>query len=196
MTHLTFLNVGGNSKQIPVPAQYAGWNHHLLDIDASKSPDILADARDLLKSKSNQYDAVYCSHNLEHYYEHDAVTVLKGFLHVLKDQGHAYIRVPDIAQVMALCVEKSLDINDVLYQSKMGPIRVSDIIYGYQDKIESSGEEFFAHKFAYTAKSLEKCLTDVGFSTVAIAKGALEISAIAFVKPPTEQQLKQFDILS
>lgn len=194
MSQYKVLNVGGNSKDIPLPDCYQGWEHHLLDIDASKKPDIVADARNLTVIEPNLYDAVYCSHNLEHYYEHDAVNVLKGFLHVLKSDGHAYIRVPDITQLMQTCIDKKLDIIDVLYQSPMGPIRVCDVLYGHQGKIEASGEEYFAHKFAYSQQSLGLLLESVGFATVALAKGPLEVSAIAFVSTPTEEQLEQFNI--
>src|SRR5438093_11913770 len=86
------LNVGGNSKAIPIPAHYATWNHLLLDIDPRGDPDVLCDARELDSLEAEQYEAVYCSHNLEHYYKHDGAKVLKGFLHVLKPQGFAEIR--------------------------------------------------------------------------------------------------------
>ena len=194
MTQSKVLNVGGNSKEILLPEYYAGWDQHLLDIDARQKPDILADARELTEQPANQYEAVYCSHNLEHYYAHDAIKVLNGFINVLKDDGHAYIRVPDIAKLMQVVVEKNLDVMDVLYQSAMGPIRVCDVLYGHQGQIEASGQEYFAHKFAYTAQSLEQVLKQVGFNTVAIAYGSLEISAIAFVQQPTQEQLQQFGI--
>ncbi len=67
----TVLNVGGNSKAIALPPQYAGFEHLLLDIDPSGSPDIVCDARELATLDAGQSDAVYCSHNLEHYYRHD-----------------------------------------------------------------------------------------------------------------------------
>jgi hypothetical protein len=39
------LNVGGNSKAIPLPPHYAEFEHLLLDIDPKGSPDIVCDAR-------------------------------------------------------------------------------------------------------------------------------------------------------
>lgn len=194
MAQKKVLNVGGNSKEIPLPRYYDGWEHHLLDIDPSTSPDIVADARNLIETKQREYDAVHCSHNLEHYHSHDAFKVLKGFLHVLKKNGHAYIRVPDIAQVMTRCVEEKLDVMDVLYNSAMGPIRVCDVLYGHQGQIARSGDDYFSHKFAYTKQSLEKLLLQVGFSTVAMANGPLEISAIAFVQTPNHEELMHFNI--
>ena len=83
--HEKGLNVGGNSKTISLPPQYADFEHILLDIDPKGSPDIVCDARDLEELEAGQFDAVYCSHNLEHYYRHEVKRVLAGFLHVLKD---------------------------------------------------------------------------------------------------------------
>ena len=42
------LNVGGNSRQIPLPPQYAGFEHLLLDIDPRGAPDIVCDARQMM----------------------------------------------------------------------------------------------------------------------------------------------------
>lgn len=60
------LNVGGNSKTIPLALQYAEFEHLLLDIDPKGAPDIVCDARQLTTLDASQFDAVYCSHNLEH----------------------------------------------------------------------------------------------------------------------------------
>ena len=59
------LNVGGNNKGIPLPPQYAEFEQTLLDIDPRGSPDIVCDARNLTTLDGGQFDAVYCSHNLE-----------------------------------------------------------------------------------------------------------------------------------
>src|SRR5438045_1858589 len=90
------LNVGGGSKEIPLPPHYADWEHVLLDIDPTAKPDVVCDARGLSALPAAEYDAIYCSHNLEHYYKHDGIKVLRGFMHVLKPNGFAEIRVPDI----------------------------------------------------------------------------------------------------
>jgi hypothetical protein len=41
------LNVGGNTKDIPLPENYRGWENVLLDIDPRGKPDVLCDARSL-----------------------------------------------------------------------------------------------------------------------------------------------------
>ncbi|TRU30640.1 MAG: class I SAM-dependent methyltransferase [Microcystis aeruginosa Ma_QC_B_20070730_S2] len=178
------LNVGGNSKAIPLPPQYSEFEHLLLDIDPKGSPDIVCDARNLTTLESGQFDAVYCSHNLEHYYRHDVQRVLAGFLHVLKDGGFAHIRVPDIQELMRITIDRGLDIDDVLYQSPAGPIMVLDVLYGYSVEIERSKKDFFAHKTGFTHKSLLKALQKAGFSKIYSAARNLEVSALAFKVAP------------
>jgi SAM-dependent methyltransferase len=182
------LNVGGNSKQIPIPAHYAGWAHVLLDIDPGGNPDVVCDARELLSLEENQFDAVYCSHNLEHYYRHDGAKVLRGFLHVLKPQGFAEIRVPDISSVMRHVVASGIDIDDTLYVSPSGPITVGDVIYGWGKQIEESGVDFFAHKTGFSPATLARVLDEAGFGKVYIQvrEEAFEVSSLAFKTQPSE----------
>jgi len=188
------LNVGGNSKLIPLPPQYAGWKHVLLDIDPKGRPDVVCDARKLLELPGAAYDAVYCSHNLEHYYRHDVPKVLEGFLHVLKDHGFAHVRVPDIAQVMRTVVRDNLDIGAVLYQSPAGPISVHDVIYGFGPEIQSSGNDFYAHKTGFTPESLAAALSECGFPQVYTRLDAFEIAAFGFVTEPDDAVLESFNL--
>lgn len=180
------LNVGGNNKSIQLPSQYDGFESILLDIDPRGAPDIVCDARKLTTLDASQFDAVYCSHNLEHYYRHDVPKVLGGFMHVLKGNGFAQIRVPDIDAVMRTTIEQGLDIDDVLYHSPAGPIRVLDVLYGHSGEIEQSGEDFYAHKTGFTQKSLLNALNTAGFSKVYCTLGNLEINVIAFKENPDE----------
>jgi SAM-dependent methyltransferase len=184
------LNVGGGSKSIRIPAHYNGWQHLLLDVDPGGGVDLVCDARELLSQPSSLFDAVYCSHNLEHYYRHDALRVLRGFLHVLKPDGFAEIRVPDIRLVMRAMLEQSLDIDDVLYQSGASPILVRDVIYGWHVEIERTGRDFYAHKTGFTARSLAAILEYAGFAQVVSvpAIGVYEARALAFKQAPTKAQ--------
>ena len=188
------LNVGGNSKEIPLPPEYAGFDHWLLDIDPKGAPDIVCDARDLATLEGGSFDAVYCSHNLEHYYRHDVPRVLAGFQHVLKEGGFAHIRVPDINEVMRQTIERGLDIDDVLYTSPSGPIMVLDVLYGYAIQIERSGQDFYAHKTGFTQKSLLSALKRAGFSRVYTTLGSLEISAVAFKGEPSNEARALFNL--
>jgi hypothetical protein len=188
------LNVGGQSKEIPIPEHYRGWEHHLLDVDPRGNPDIVCDARELGSRPAKTYDAIYCSHNLEHYYRHEVPRVLRGFHHVLKDEGFAEIRVPDLGELMRTVVEQQLDIDDFLYQSPAGPITVRDVIYGYGVEIEIGGRDVFAHKTGFTRKSLLRVLHDCGFAHVYSGAENLEIIAIAFKAPPSDHYRALFGL--
>jgi SAM-dependent methyltransferase len=188
------LNVGGNSKEIPLPPQYAGFEHLMLDIDPKAEPDILCDARNLAGFEAAQFDAIYCSHNLEHYYRHDVPKVLAGFLHVLKDGGFAHILVPDLNEVMRDTIAKGLDIDDVLYQSDRGPIMVLDVLYGLSVEIEQSGQDFFAHKTGFTLKSLLKALRCAGFSKLFGYTGYYQITVMAFKGSPDAETTALFKL--
>ena len=188
------LNVGGNSKAIPLPPAYTGYEHLLLDIDPTGQPDICCDARLLSTLEAGQFDAIYCSHNLEHYYHHDVKKVLAGFRHVLNDSGFVHLRVPDVGAVMKAVVERGLDIEDVLYQSSLGPITVMDVLYGYGKQIESSGVEFFAHKTGFTSQSLSRALVAAGFGHIYCTSGNLEVTAWAFKGTPDAAVCKAFNL--
>jgi SAM-dependent methyltransferase len=192
------LNVGGGSKAIRIPDYYDGWEHLLLDIDDRGTPDIVCDARKLETLTAGQFDAVYCSHNLEHYYPHDGAKVLQGFLHVLWTDGFAEIRVPDIQAVMNHVVQSGMGILDRLYDSPLGPISPHDVLYGYGKEIEQSGQDFYAHKTGFTAKTLHRALEQAGFlnTFVFVAPDAFEIKAFAFKSEPTSEQRRMLDLPS
>jgi len=187
------LNVGGNSKEIPLPPEYLGFEHLLLDIDPLCNPDILLDARKLTDSPAGQFDAIYCSHNLEHYYRHDVPKVLSGFLHVLKPGGFAHVVVPDLIGLMRQVVYRNMDLEDHLYLSAVGPIAPIDVIYGYGRQIESSGTDFFAHKTGFSAQSLARAAIVAGFSQYVVTTDEKpEISLIAFKGQPDPAFLQLF----
>lgn len=185
-----FLNVGGGNKDIKVPALYDGWDHVLLDIDPSGNPDICLDARELQSLDPEQFDAIYCSHNLEHYFTHDVKKVLTGFHHVLKRDGFAEIRVPDMGALFEEIVVRKLDIDDILYDSGMGPIRVRDVIYGFGPQIEASGVDFYAHRTGFTRRSISQALHRANFQHWAFFQGRnREIFVRGFKAHPTPEQM-------
>lgn len=180
-----FLNVGGNRKDIPVPVYFDDWEHILLDIDPAGNPDIVCDARELQTLESAQFHAVYCSHNLEHYYHHEVPKVLRGFRHVLKPSGFAMISVPDLEDVMHTMVNRKLDLDDVLYKTDIGvPILARDVFYGWGFQMETSGQEYYSHKTGFTQTSLEAILKRNGFKYVFVQKSPFNIIALAFMRKP------------
>lgn len=184
-----FLNVGGGSKRVRVPTMFSEWEHLLLDIDPKGNPDVCLDARELSTLAKGQFNAIYCSHNLEHYYAHDVARVLAGFHHVLTDDGFADIRVPDMGALFREIVDRGLDIDDMLYSSGLGPVRVRDVIYGFGPEIERSGVDFYAHRTGFTRKSLAGALNRAGFSARIFMPGRnREIAVLAFKQRPSAEQ--------
>jgi predicted SAM-dependent methyltransferase len=189
------LNVGGNDKAIRIPPHYEGWEHVLLDIQAAPGVDLVHDARRLAELRPATFDAVYCSHNLEHYYPHEVPLVLAGFRHVLKNDGFVDIRVPDIAAVMRHAIAHDMELDDVLYESPAGPISVHDVIYGYGREIEASGEDYFAHKRGFTHKSLLAALQQARFPAVWLTEPEpFAVGALAFKQQPTAEQRQTFGL--
>jgi len=178
------LNVGGNSKQIPIPDHYRGWNHLLLDIAPGPEVDVLLDARKLSDYHGDKFDSVYSSHNLEHFYPYDVPKVLSGFMQVLKPGGFVDVRVPDLNSVLQAVVERGMELDDVLYVSPAGPISAHDVIYGWGAEIERSGVDFFAHKRGFSAKSLSLALEKAGFVQVRTEVSNFEVRALAFKTDP------------
>ena len=147
---------------MPLPERYAGWEQVLLDVNPQGGADIVLDARRLRELEAASYDAVYCAHNLEHYYAHETGAVLAGFAHVLRPQGFAEIRVPDLESVLRVMVERRLDVEDPLYVSPAGPVSVRDVLYGFGSEI-ARGNEYYAHKTGFTRRSLCRALAATGF---------------------------------
>ena len=188
------LNVGGGSKSIQLPPEYAGFEHVLLDIDPAGKPDIVLDGRELTQLEASRFDAIYCSPNLEHYFRHDVPRVLGGFFHVLKPGGFAQIRVPDLLELMRKVLQGNIDLEDTLYVSPAGPVAPIDVIYGLGRQIETSGVDFFAHKTGFSAQSLTRAVEKAGFGPNFAKVGGLEINLIAFKGTPDPEHLRLFGI--
>jgi len=188
------LNVGGGANRT-VPSIYAGWDQDLLDINPNVKPDILCDAKELRTLNAGKYDAVFCSHNLEHFHRHEVPAVLAGFLHVLKRDGFAHIAVPDMEAVLGELVRGNHDINDTFYHAGPHAISFHDVIYGWGREV-ASGNAFYAHKTGFTQKSMAKALGKAGFVKVLTANdGAANIIAFAFKQKPSVDRMRRLECL-
>ena len=183
------LNVGGASKAVALPGHYSGWGHVLLDIAPGNDVDLVADARWLGQLPKSAFEAIYCSHNLEHYYPHEVPLILAGFAHVLKPDGFIEIRVPDLDAVLRAMLERGLDVEDALYPSRSGPISVRDVLYGLGTAI-AAGKLYYAHKTGFTNRSLRKALEAAGFAQIHTLApiAAYEVRVAAFRCAPSPAQ--------
>ncbi len=190
------LNVGGGSKTFAIPGHYDGWQHLLLDIDPKGGAEVVFDARELEQLAPRLFDAIYCSHNLEHYYHHEVPRVLGGFVHVLKPDGFAEIRVPDLESVFREIVVKGRSLDEQFQPNPRGPITARDIIFGWSVEIEESGTDFYAHKTGFTWPTLRGALQAAGFTEIWKAPPlvAYELRALAFKQPSTPDQRRLLGI--
>ena len=168
-------NVGGGSRNLP--PEYEGWEQCLLDLNPDCKPDLCMDGKDLGTTEAGKFDAILCSHNLEHYYRHDVNQVLTGFKHVLKDGGFADIRVPNVLGVFQAMARGNLDIDDVWYRVNGTAITFHDVLYGWNAAMES-GNLFYSHKCAFSPLSLATVMQKAGFVDIQIKADELNIQAI------------------
>ena len=184
---MTVLNVGGGDKTVPIPAHFDGWCKTLLDVNPAA--DIVCDARKLRDFvPAAGFDAVYCSHNLEHYYPHEVPGMLASFAAALRPGGFAEIRVPDIGALIGHLAEKNIGLNDAVYDSPAGPITAHDMIYGFGAEIRQSGKDYYAHKTGFSRTSLSAQLFENGFPVLCFAPplSQWELHVFAFKQQPDQ----------
>ena len=188
------LNVGGQSRGIQLPTPYGTFEQVLLDLDPSVGADIVLDVRELTTLAPQQFDAVYCSHNLEHVRQHEVPVVLAGFRHVLKPGGLAHIIVPDLQELMLACVQQGIDLDGLLYESPMGPITPLDVLYGHGGLIAQSGQDFYAHRTGFSRRTLANVVEASGFSPMFCQQGNLELNMITFNGDPDPELAALFGL--
>jgi predicted SAM-dependent methyltransferase len=180
MENKRLLNVGGGQNR-NIDPEYDSYEHVLLDIDATVKPDIIWDALDLKSLEPSQFDLVYCSHNLEHFYDYQVPIVLMGMLHVLKPGGVVHIRVPDIVGAVKMMLESGKELTDTLYVTKHGfQMRTLDVIYGWQWVIEKTRQPYFAHKTGFSMKTLHTAMACAGFVDLEIYYTDIELKGIGY----------------
>jgi predicted SAM-dependent methyltransferase len=151
------LNLGSSGSRIPEAYCGDGWEQ--INVDLVPPADVICDVREL-KFDSESVDLVYASHILEHFYEHELFAVLREWRRVLKPGGKLIVRVPDMQAACKLAGEQGLEA--IAYQSAIGPIRVLDMMFGYQQMVLQS--ELMAHKVAFDHPKLGRAVVKSGFA--------------------------------
>lgn len=126
-----------------------------LDIDERHSPDVVASIMDM--GDVGTFDAVYCSHCLEHLATHEVDVALREFLRVLRPGGMAYVIVPNL--------EGIVPDESVVYESPSGPITGRDMYYGHAAL--SAENPYMAHKTGFVGVTIEAALRRAGFQAAA-----------------------------
>ena len=162
----TFLNLGSGPRWA-MPTNdplFHGWTEFRIDISPETKPDAVASLVDLKGViADNSVEIVFCSHVIEHFHAHEVPLVLAEVTRVLRPEGVAIFRCPDLAQVVQLLDPGDLD--KPVYSSPAGDISILDIIYGHRESIIMDGDHM-AHRSGFTEEYLAKHLLDAGFEEV------------------------------
>jgi len=132
-------------EQIYPPAEFPGVEVVALDINPEAEPDIVADVRDL-PSDIGMFDAMVCSHVLEHLGRLEVMDALRGWIEHLNPGGVIHIAVPDLAWACEQIARGRMNVHVIMH------------IFGAQ-----TGEWQF-HKLGFTVLLLRQLLESAGLS--------------------------------
>ena len=139
----TLLHVGCGGESAPEWA-IGKYKEVRLDISPDNDPDILASMVDM--GNIGTFDAIHCSHALEHLMPHEVDQAIKEFHRVLNPGGFAVVFVPDLQDVEAT--------EDVLFEAPCGPIAGLDLMYGLRKLLPVM--PYMAHRTGFVKETLEK----------------------------------------
>jgi predicted SAM-dependent methyltransferase len=137
------------------------WRELRLDVDPAVKPEIIASITDMGAVRDATCDALYASHTLEHLHTHEVAQALAEFRRVLRPDGFALVRSPDMAAVAEALLKHGPD--HVAYVAPAGPITPLDMIYGHNRSIRK-GQAMMAHHTGFTAARLGRLLLAAGFA--------------------------------
>jgi SAM-dependent methyltransferase len=167
----------------------ARWEETRLDIDPRTRPDIVGSVVDMrLKVPAQSFDAVWCSHILEHLYAHEVPAALAEFQRVLKPDGFALITCPDLETVAAMIVSEGLD--SEAYRSPAGPITPLDMLFGHSASL-ALGHVHMAHNTGFTCARLGGLLASSGFPTVLAKRDQFDLWALALMQDAAKERIQQ-----
>ena len=167
------LNAGSgglNNGALHTAFRSNGWKEVRLDIDPSAQPDIVGSFSEMRGVVADlSFDAVWSSHSLEHLHTHQVIPALREFRRVLKVDGFALVTCPDLKAIATLLLNSGSEA--VAYQSRLGPIRVLDMIYGHARSI-AEGRDSMAHNTGFTVERLGRVAIEAGFAEVRVMEGS------------------------
>jgi len=149
----SLLHVGCGGE--PMPEWAVGkYQEVRLDVSPDHQPDVLASMTEM--GDIGGFDAIHCSHALEHLVPHEVPTALGEFLRVLKPGGFAVVFVPDLQDVKAT--------EDVLFTAPCGPVTGLDLLYGLRRLLPEM--PYMAHRTGFVQDTLAAAFKAAGFSRV------------------------------
>ena len=176
------LNAGcgpANPDRLHRAFRNGAWQEVRMDVDPRVAPDIIGSLEDLGQIADNSFDAVYCSHSLEHLHPHDVVSAIRGIARILRPDGFSLITTPDLEPIAVLIAQGRAE--DVAYLSPVGPITALDMLYGHAASI-AAGNHFMAHRTGFTEDRIARLLLEARFDEVLVVKGqSYDLFALALM---------------
>ena len=187
---MKFLHVGcGHNDKTKTTDVFASdeWQEVRLDIDEKVKPDIISSITEMSSVETGSFDAVYSAHNIEHLFAHEVPLAIKEFRRVVKDDGIAFIRCPDLYTVAKHIVDGN--VVKPMYQSPAGPVTPIDALFGMRPFLVEN--EYMAHKIAFTSELLTGTLKSNGFSSALCVRSisAVELFCIASANKNSDEVL-------
>ena len=186
------LNAGSGSRlarRVHAAFPTATWRETRLDVDPKSEPDVtgsITDMGDVFGDRS--FDAVWCSHVLEHLHIHEVPNALREFNRVLKPDGFALITSPDLETVADVLLKRGLD--HVAYVSSAGPITPLDMLFGHSDSV-ARGRTSMAHRTGFTCASLGQLLVESGFPSVLAKRDGFDLWALALMPDADKEAIQR-----
>lgn len=147
----------------------SAWTEVRIDIDPRAAPDLQGSISDLRGlADDGSFDAIWCSHCLEHLHDHEVLPALREFRRILRHEGFAIVSCPNLEAVAKVIAGE--DVESVAYLSPAGPIRLLDMVFGHGPSIEA-GRVHMAHKTGFTADRLGRLAMQAGFREARLLEG-------------------------
>ena len=172
------LHVGAGGGQLP--ADLKACTEIRMDIDENAKPHVVGDWLDIPLQNAS-CDVVYASHAIEHIVAHKIPVALSETYRVLKPGGKLILDLPDVESVAAAIPKVGLE--GTLYEAPCGKITPHDVLFGLGSAV-AAGNEYYAHRTAFTRDSLEDALKKAQFRHVQVTRHpeSFSLSAVA-VRP-------------
>jgi SAM-dependent methyltransferase len=172
----------------PVFQNKALWHEVRLDLDPAVKPDIICSTADMRAHvKSDVFDAVWSSHNIEHLADHDVPLAFAEVARVLRPDGYFLVRCPDLIAVVEAIQHDGLE--TVAYISPAGPITPLDMLFGHRASV-ARGSEYMAHRTGFSDLRLGRLLVEAGFESVNTKRAAgFDLWAVAFKNQANARQI-------
>lgn len=151
---MLLLHAGCGREPLPPEFIQDGAKEVRLDIDPDARPDIVASIHDM--GDIGPFDAVYCSHCLEHLLWADAEKAVDEFYRVLNPGGFAMVMVPDLTDIRPT--------EEVVYHVNGLAITGLDMMFGYRGY--TGRNPYMRHQCGFIPETLRAMMEGAGFTRV------------------------------